>query len=136
MKNSHQPSASAPSTNAASMSMANRAAIVSATVFPGAGLFLLRHYVRGLIFAVPATIIIAMLFANVMDVALKLNKELKLQAEMGNFSFDIAHMTTELHAAFFSSPYWSQGKWILLASWILSIISSYFAGKKLDQAQH
>jgi ABC-type amino acid transport system permease subunit len=44
-------------------------------------------------------------------------------------------MWNSLHGALFSSPYWDQGKWILLASWILSIISSYFAGKKADLHQ-
>lgn len=114
-------------------SQAKRAAILSATIFPGAGLFFLRHYLRGCIFALPATLIIIMLFKNLFAVAFKLNEEMAAEAQKGNIAIDISHMWNSLHGAMFTSPYWEQGKWILLASWILSIISSYFAGKKIDQ---
>lgn len=116
-------------------SQANRAAILSATIFPGAGLFFLRQHVRGCIFALPAALIIIMLFKNLFAVAFKLNEEMAAEAAKGNFTFDVGHMWNSLHGAMFTSPYWEQGKWILLASWILSIISSYFAGQKIDQAK-
>ncbi|HCS62803.1 MAG TPA: hypothetical protein DIW64_01205 [Cellvibrio sp.] len=120
---------------AETFSQAKRAAILSATIFPGAGLFFLRHYVRGSIFAVPAALVIIMLFKNLFTVAFKLNEALTAEIEKGNLAIDIGHMWNSLHGAMFTSPYWEQGKWILLASWILSITSSYFAGKKIDQAQ-
>lgn len=113
-------------------SQAKRAAILSATIFPGAGLFFLRHYLRGCIFALPAALVIIMLFKNLFAVAFKLNEEMAAEIEKGNLAIDIGHMWNSLHGAMFASPYWEQGKWILLASWILSIISSYFAGKKAD----
>lgn len=116
-------------------SQAKRAAILSATIFPGAGLFFLRHYIRGCIFAIPATLVIIMLFKNLFAVAFKLNEEMAAEAAKGNFVFDVGHMWNSLHGAIFASPYWDQGKWLLLASWILSIISSYFAGQKIDQAK-
>ncbi|WP_331344849.1 hypothetical protein [Cellvibrio sp. UBA7661] len=117
------------------MSTAKRAAILSATIFPGAGLFFLRRYVRGCIFAVPAALIIIMLFKNLFTVAFRLNAELQEKADKGVFDFDVAYLASELHGAFFSSPYWDDGKWLLLASWVLSIISSYYAGQKIDQAK-
>lgn len=113
-------------------SQAKRAAILSATIFPGAGLFFLRHYLRGCIFALPAALVIIMLFKNLFAVAFRLNAEMAAEAEKGNYAIDISHMWNALHGALFTSPYWDQGKWILLASWILSIISSYFAGRKAD----
>lgn len=116
-----------------SFSQANRAAILSATIFPGAGLFFLHHYIRGCIFALPALLVIIMLFKNLFSVAFKLNRELADEAAKGNYAIDISHMWNSLHGALFTSPYWEQGKWILLASWIFSIISSYFAGAKTDQ---
>ncbi|WP_062064792.1 hypothetical protein [Cellvibrio sp. OA-2007] len=115
-------------------SQAKRAAILSATIFPGAGLFFLRHYARGCIFALPALLVVIMLFINLFSVAFQLNAELSAEAAKGNFAIDIAHMWNTLHGAIFTSPYWEQGKWILLASWLLSIVSSYFAGKKIDIA--
>lgn len=117
-------------------SQAKRAAILSATIFPGAGLFFLRHHLRGCIFALPAALVIIMLFKNLFVVAFKLNEEMAAEIEKGNLAIDIGHMWNSLHGAMFASPYWEQGKWILLASWILSIISSYFAGKKADLAKH
>ncbi len=117
-------------------SLAKRAAILSATIFPGAGLFFLRHYMRGCIFALPATLVIIMLFKNLFAVAFQLNEQMAAEAARGNFMPDITHMWNTLHGAMFTSPYWEQGKWVLLASWILSIISSYFAGKKIDLAKY
>ena len=58
-----------------SFNQAKRAAILSATIFPGAGLFFLRHYVRGCIFAVPAIVVIIMLFKNLFDVAINFTKQ-------------------------------------------------------------
>lgn len=113
------------------MNNAKRAAIASAFIFPGAGLFLLKHYVRGCIFAIPATIIVLAIFINLLSVAITLNNEIAgrmLSIEL------ISMLWRELHAAIYDSPYWRDGKWILIASWLLSIISSYFAGKKLDDA--
>jgi hypothetical protein len=115
-----------------SLSYAMRAAISSACIFPGAGLFLLRHYVRGCIFAVPAAVVVLMLFINLFSTTLKINEELQRQADEGNFAFDVIAIFHQLHSALFTSPYWQDGKWILLASWLLSILSSYFVGKKLD----
>jgi ABC-type amino acid transport system permease subunit len=77
-----------------------------------------------------------MLFKNLFAVAFKLNEQMAAEIEKGNMAIDIGHMWNSLHGAMFTSPYWEQGKWILLASWILSIISSYFAGKKADLAKH
>ena len=125
MENTHSP---------APLSLAKRAAILSAAIYPGAGLFFLRHYLRGCIFAIPATLIIILLFKNLFDTAVALNKQLAAEAAKGNYAIDLGHLWSSLHASLFNSPYWDQGKWILLASWVLSIISSYFAGKKMDIA--
>lgn len=125
MENTHSP---------APLSLAKRAAILSAAIYPGAGLFFLRHYLRGCIFAIPATLIIILLFKNLFDTAVALNKQLAAEAAKGNYAIDVGHLWSSLHASLFNSPYWDQGKWILLASWMLSIISSYFAGKKMDIA--
>lgn len=113
------------------MQNAKRAAIASAFIYPGAGLFLLKHYVRGCVFAIPATIVILMLFANLLHVSAELNREIAGQM----ISPALIHMMwVKLHSAFYDAPTWQNGKWLLLASWILSIISSYSAGKQLDVA--
>lgn len=113
------------------MNHAVRAAIASAFIFPGAGHFLLRHYVRGLIFAVPALFIVCMLFINLMQVA----SSLSAQINTGTVALDPFLLFNKLHLALFESPYWAEGKWVLLASWVLSIVSAYFVGRKRDLAQ-
>lgn len=119
-------------TNNKPMSHALRAAISSACIFPGAGLFLLRRYIRGCVFAVPAALVVLMLFNNLIATAFRISDRLDQQAREGNFAFDAVAIFHELHGALFASPYWQDGKWILLASWLLSIASSYFVGKKID----
>ncbi len=117
------------------MSYAKRAAIASAFIFPGAGLFLLGQRLRGCVFAIPSALVIAMLFINLLQVALRLSNELDERAKRGDFALDIPYLWHSLHNAVFDSPYWSQGKWLLLAAWICSIISSYAVGKKRDLQQ-
>ncbi len=117
------------------MSYAKRAAIASACIFPGAGLIMLGERLRGCIFAVPAALIIALLFKNLISTALQISAQLDAEAKRGNFAFDAVAIYHQLHESFFTSPYWHDGKWILLASWLLSILSSYFAGKKRDLQQ-
>lgn len=114
------------------LSHARRAAISSALIFPGAGLFLLRHYVRGCIFAVPAAVVILMLLKNLAVTTLEIHRHMQEQAQQGIFALDLVGMYHQLHESIFTSPYWQDGKWILLASWLLSIASSYFVGKKMD----
>lgn len=114
------------------MTHAKRAAIASAFIFPGAGLFMLGQRLRGCVFAVPAALIIGLLFINLLQVALQLSNELDAKAKRGDFGLDIPYLWNSLHGAVFESPYWAEGKWLLLAAWLFSIMSSYAVGKKRD----
>lgn len=119
------------------MTHAKRAAIASAFIFPGAGLFMLGQRLRGCVFAVPAALIIGLLFINLLQVALQLSNELDAKAKRGDFGLDIPYLWNSLHGAVFESPYWAEGKWLLLAAWLFSIMSSYAVGKKRDlEEQH
>lgn len=117
------------------MSYAKRAAIASALIFPGAGLFMLGQRLRGCLFAVPSAAIMGLLFINLMRVAMRLSQELDANAKHGEFNLDLPYIWNTLHNALFTSPYWVDGKWLLLAAWVLSIISSYTLGKKRDLAE-
>lgn len=114
------------------MTHAKRAAIASALIFPGAGLFMLGQRLRGCIFAIPAALIIGLLFINLFQVALQLSNELDANAKRGDFGLDLPYLWNTLHGAVFESPYWADGKWLLLAAWLCSIMSSYAVGKKRD----
>ncbi len=113
------------------MNHAKRAAIASAFIYPGAGLFLLKHYVRGCIFAIPATLIVVAMMMDLLQAAAALQQD--IQGESLTPAL-IQHLWTSLHTALYESRALREGIWILLASWVLSIISSYFAGKKQDVA--
>lgn len=114
------------------MSHAKRAAIASALIFPGAGLFMLGQRLRGCIFAVPSAAILGLLLFNLLQVAVTLSNELDAKAKRGEFGLDIPYLWHSLHNAVFASPYWAEGKWLLLAAWLFSIASSYAVGKKRD----
>ncbi|AQT61500.1 hypothetical protein CBP51_12565 [Cellvibrio mixtus] len=114
------------------MTHAKRAAIASAFIFPGAGLFMLGQRWRACVFAVPSAVIIGLLFINLMQVALQLSNELDAKAKRGDFGLDLPYLWNTLHSAVFESPYWADGKWLLLAAWLFSIMSSYAVGKKRD----
>ena len=113
------------------MSQATRAALMSALIFPRAGLLMLRQYRRGLIFALPVLIILIMLFKQLFALATQIGADLNGHPEQ----LDILQVSEQLHTQIYSSAYWVQGKWIILASWLLSIVSSYANGHQLDLAQ-
>jgi hypothetical protein len=92
---------------------------------------MLRQYKRGLIFALPVLVIIIMLFKQLLALATQIGADLSNHPEQ----LDILQISEQLHAQFYSSAYWVQGKWIILASWLLSIVSSYANGHKLDLAK-
>jgi hypothetical protein len=117
------------------MNYAKRAALASLFIFPGGGFFLLKQYVRGVLYAAPAAVVIVLLFKNLIEVTLKISEQLNQNIARGNLNIDLISLWSQLHGAFYSSPYWHNGKWILLVTWLLSGIASYYAGKKIDQQQ-
>lgn len=112
------------------MKKATRAALLSSLVFPGLGLIYLRHYVRGSIFAVPAALVLFLFFHFLQQQAALISAELTQHPEQ----LDIMQIAQQLHSAIYNSSIWQEGRWVLLASWILSIPSSYTLGQKIDRA--
>lgn len=126
--------------SAIAQSHAKRAAIASALIFPGAGLFMLGQHLRGAIFAVPSVLIIALLFKDLMLSALSIQAELQAQLDQSHSTQVLSLLREQLpiiwhrlHRALFESSYWAQGRWLLLAAWLCSIISAYQYGQQLDR---
>ncbi len=122
---------------------ANKAALFSAIIFPGAGLWWLKHYGRASIFIVSAIgslgFIISTLYNSIEPTYSKMLRD----AEEGLIVVDMAtllNMATKLHHEIYQNlaAHQSQlntAQFIFIACWLCSIASSYFVGKKIDLAE-
>ncbi len=111
------------------MKPSTRAFIFSLLIFPGAGLWVLGKKRRALVFIIPTAIILILLMVRLISITQSImNKML-----MHTFSIDIKRLYFDVHSQLFSDPLIQQFLWLLLAAMILSSISSYFVGKKMEQ---
>ena len=112
------------------MKKSTKAALFSAVIFPGAGLYLLKHYVRASIFFVPALIAIIYIVNGINTVV----QEVTAKASANpNALLDTSRLSNEILAGIASHmPFYHQATWLFVISWIISIVSSYFAGKRQE----
>jgi hypothetical protein len=118
------------------MKKSEKAALYSGVIFPGAGLWWLKQYWRACIFIVPcglALIYICKSFYYVSHV-------LQERVLDGTMSIDIV----DLHGTYKQVEQAAQqimeaqhyhmefAQYIIILSWIFSIVSSYFTGKKIE----
>ena len=113
-----------------------KAALYSAFIFPGAGLWWLKHYARACIFIIPTCLSLWYLTTKLYDGVAPVYAKLQLQAAEG--LIDISDMgaiygklSTEIHRSL-AEQHLGAVEAILVACWLCSIVSSYFVGKKLD----
>lgn len=121
---------------------ATKAALFSAFIFPGAGLWWLKHYARACIFIIPCCISLWYISTKLYEGVAPVYKNLQRQAAAGLLDVtDIMHIYSKLSVEIHSSLAAQQNQLvtvelILVACWLCSIVSSYFAGKKLDVANN
>lgn len=123
-----------------SMKKSTKAALYSALIFPGAGLLWLKNYSRAAIFIVPSVVALWYLFSTLYNSIAPVYTKMLHDAEEGILVVnpsDMSGLYAKLHQEIYQSIAAHQGtldtaKMILIAAWILSIISSYFVGKKID----
>jgi len=112
------------------MKKSSKAALYSAVIFPGAGLYLLKHYVRGSVFFIPALLAILYIMNGFRAVVNELSEKLKLDPygllDVTKLFRDIT-TSIDLHI-----PLYHQAISLFIVSWIISIVSSYFAGRKQE----
>lgn len=120
------------------MSKAAKAALFSALIFPGAGLWWLKHYWRACIFIIPSGLILMQICRLLAQVIAPVYKKILREAEIGLIDpFDLLGLYVRLYKDVFLAlePHQAQldfAKYILIACWLCSILSSYFAGKKME----
>ena len=117
------------------MKKSNKAALLSALVFPGVGLYFLKLYVRGSAFFIPALLALIYIIHGLGPVTQELSGKLQLNPyEL----LDSARLSKDITASLDRHiPLYHQATSLFLISWIISIISSYFAGRKqeIDESQ-
>jgi hypothetical protein len=125
-----------------SMTKANKAALLSALIFPGVGLWWLKHYGRASIFIVSAIVSLGYLIGALYRSIAPTYSKLLRDAEAGllvvnerNFASVFNQLQQDmLQAIAAHQSQLNAAQYIFIACWLCSIISSYFVGKKLDVA--
>jgi len=121
---------------------ATKAALFSAFIFPGAGLWWLKHYARACIFIIPTCISLWYITTKLYEGVAPVYKNLQRQAAEGLIDVtDIMHIYSKLSVEIHRSLAEQQSQLgtvelILVACWLCSIASSYFVGKQLDVANN
>lgn len=118
------------------MQKSTKAALLSALVFPGVGLWSLKYYWRACIFVIPAgialwyittclSLIVNTLVEKVVNQTLAIDMfNLDRTAEIVSKLADHIIIEQHLHLHF--------AEIMLITCWLCSIAASYFVGKKID----
>jgi hypothetical protein len=118
------------------MKPSTKAAIYSAFIFPGAGLWVLGQKGRAAVFGVPALIAVMFIMVGTWGIARKIADELiKEILATGQINIDLWAILAQVRQAVTESPNLENAQWIFVASWIISIFSSYAVGKLQEQSQ-
>ncbi|MES2673996.1 MAG: hypothetical protein V4660_07120 [Pseudomonadota bacterium] len=113
------------------MQKSTKAALYSAFVFPGVGLFWLKQYGRGSIFFIPALIATLYIMNGLLLVSGELNAKAALNPEI---YLDVTFLVSAITSSIVKNiPYLVQAKWFFITAWLLSIASSYFVGLSQDK---
>ena len=126
----------------ASENKATKAALFSAFIFPGAGLWWLKHYLRACIFILPCCASLWYMGTKLYQGVAPVYTNLQRQAAEGLIDVtDMAHiynkLSTEIHSSLAAQQsQLTSAEIILVVCWLCSIASSYFVGKKIDMANN
>jgi hypothetical protein len=112
------------------MKKSDKAALLSALVFPGTGHFALKRYPRGILFFAPSMLALVVILDGVMrQVSAILDKVLS-----GVVSSDPATILLLASGAGSDSSRMTIATWVVVACWVISIVDSYLIGRSQDKA--
>ena len=122
------------------MNKASKAALFSAIIFPGAGLWWLKHYGRAGIFIVSAVASLGYIITTVYNSVAPIYNKMLRDAEEGLIVVDATNsssMFIKLYQEMYQGMAAHQSElnaaqFIFIACWLCSIVSSYFVGKEMD----
>ena len=113
------------------MKPSQRALLYSLVIFPGAGLWAIGEKIRALIFIIPCTIVCVLMLAEIMQITQTMTQKMV----DGLIPFDFFSLFLEVRRQIYTDPDVRHYLIILVTAWILSSLSSYFAGKKKESEQ-
>ena len=112
------------------MKKSEKAALFSGLVFPGVGHFILKRYVRGMVFFVPSMLGLIFIVDNVIQrTSSAIDKILS-----GAASSDMATITRLVSASESDSLKLNIATAVLIACWVISVIDSYRIGRLEESA--
>lgn len=119
------------------MKKSEKAALYSGVIFPGAGLWWLKKYWRACIFIIPCGLALIYILKCIFYV----RHELQEQVLIGTLYIDITdpygtydHVKKAAYQIMETQHFHLDfAQYIIILSWIFSILSSYFAGKKMEE---
>jgi hypothetical protein len=111
------------------MKKATKAALLSALVFPGVGLLWLKCYGRAAIFIAPAIAAVFYILSETKRIANILSAKIVDGSIPPDLSVILSEVTKMTHDPLL---HLSEATWLFIASLILSAITSYSVGKKMD----
>ncbi len=120
------------------MEKSKKAALFSAIIFPGAGLWWLKHYVQAFICIVPSGILLCYIIAKVYGVVVPVYLKMRRLAEEGliditNLPALYLKLLNEINAGLAAQQdVMRVAEALLIAFWLGGIVWSYFVGKKLQ----
>lgn len=113
------------------MKPSQRALLYSLVIFPGAGLWAIGERIRALVFIIPCIIACILMIGDIMQIT----QDMMQKMVDGLIPFDFISLFLEVRRQIYADPDVRHYLIILVTAWILSSISSYFAGKKKELEQ-
>lgn len=109
-----------------------KAALYSGLIFPGAGQFLLKRYIRGMIFFAPS--MAALVY--VVDFVMRKATSIVEQIEQGTIPLEPVSLSQLLEGSSKGSDLYLANavQWVMLAIWALSLIDAYRLGNIMEQS--
>lgn len=105
-----------------------KGALLSGLLFPGVGQFWLKHRVRGMALLIAVCGSLAVIVAKVVQQALALLE--RIESEGG--AVDLVAIVNSAQASSYGDSAIKCATWVLIVSWIVSIIDAYLLGRKMD----
>jgi hypothetical protein len=113
------------------MKQSNKAALLSALIFPGVGQLVLRHYLRG----VSLVLIAGTAFSFVVSVVIRQAQDVLDRAMRGEIATDMSSIAAQLETGGQSSAVGNIALLVFLLCWLVGIVDAWRLGSVIDRKQ-
>ena len=119
------------------MKKSNKAASLSAFLFPGMGQFYLKKHTRGALFFIVAAIGFMMMMVAAFSIALSISEDIQLGRVTLNSllnSNGIKELAQRIMNVF-QEPQLIYAKTAMIASWIISTLDAWLSGRRIEKEE-